>query len=288
MGAFITVCILVSMGLAFVLIGWQPSYQRDTTQRDTTVPSGGEPGSEFCGGIRNTAFLPGEVLTYKVYYSLAGMSVACAGEASFTTTQERFNGKDVYHVIGEGHTYPFYDKFFRVRDKYESYIDTANLQPYKFIRDVDEGGYKTYENVTFLKATNTAITTQGVFKVPTCIQDVLSAIFYARNINFNHYKPNDTIPFDMFLDRQVYHLYIRYLGKEKIRTRYARFRAIKFRPLLVKGTMFEGGEKMTVWVSDDPNRIALRIESPITVGKVQVDMSMYRHLRYPLNSLIDL
>lgn len=283
MRAFITVCILVSMGLAFTLIGWQPSYQRDTT-----VPAGGEPGSEFCGGIRNTAFQPGEVLTYKVYYSLAGMSVACAGEASFTTIPERFNGKDVYHVIGEGHTYPFYDKFFRVRDKYESYIDTGTLQPYKFIRDVDEGGYKTYENVTFLKSTNTAITTQGVFKVPACIQDVLSAIFYARNINFNHYKPNDTIPFDMFLDRQVYHLYIRYLGKEKIHTRYAKFRAIKFRPLLVKGTMFEGGEKMTVWVSDDPNRIALRIESPITVGKVQVDMSMYRHLRYPLSSLIDL
>ncbi|HEV9036356.1 MAG TPA: DUF3108 domain-containing protein, partial [Puia sp.] len=90
------------------------------------------------------------------------------------------------------------------------------------------------------------------------------------------------------LDRQVYHLYIRYLGKETIRTAYGKFRTIKFKPLLVKGTMFQGGEKMTVWVTDDPNHIAVRVESPITVGKVRVDMIMYHNPRYPLTSLVDL
>lgn len=240
---------------------------------------------DFCGGIRNTAFQAGEVLKYKVSYSLA-INVG-AGEATFTTTLEKFNGKDVYHVIGEGKTYGFYDKFFKVRDRYESYIDTATLQPYKFVRNVNEGGYKTYENVTFMKATNTAITTQGVYAIPSCIQDVLSAIFYARNINFSHLKPGDKIFFDMFLDRQVNHLYVRYLGKETIRTSYGKFRTIKFKPLLVKGTMFEGGEKMTVWVTDDPNHIAVRVESPVSVGNVKVDMIDNHNLRYPLNSLID-
>lgn len=253
------------------------------TPQDTTI----QPDQTFCSGIRNTAFLAGEVLTYRVYYAVAGAYFA-AGEASFTTTLEKFDHKDVYHVIGAGQTYSFEDKFFRVRDRYESYIDTQTLQPYKFIRDVDEGGYKTKENVTFIKAAGTAITGTGVYKVPDCIQDVLSAIFYARNIDFNHHKVGDKIPFDMFLDRQVYHLYIRYLGKETIRTKYAKFRTIKFRPLLIKGTMFEGGEKMTVWVTDDPNHIAVRVESPITVGKVSVDMSYYRNLRYPLSSLVDL
>ena len=251
--------------------------------QDSTI----KPDQTFCSGIRNTAFNAGEQLTYRVYYAVAGAYIA-AGEATFSTTLEKFDHKDVYHVIGDGKTYSFEDKFFRVRDRYESYIDTETLQPYKFIRDVDEGGYKTKENVTFIKAANTAITNTGVYKVPDCIQDVLSAIFYARNIDFNHHKPGDKIPFNMFLDRQVYPLYIRYLGKETIRTKYAKFRTIKFRPLLVKGTMFEGGEKMTVWVTDDPNHIAVRIESPITVGKVSVDMSYYRNLRYPLSSLVDL
>jgi hypothetical protein len=243
-------------------------------------------GDDSCT-IRNTAFQAGETLTYKVYYTLASVYVA-AGEATFNTTLDQFGGKNVYHVIAEGKTYPFYDKFFKVRDRYETYIDTGSLQPYKFIRNVDEGGYKTYENVTFSKNTGTAVTTEGVYKVPSCIQDVLSAIFYVRNLDFNHFKPGDKIPFDMFLDRQVYHLYVRYLGKETIRTKYAKFRCIKFKPLLVKGTMFQGGEKMTVWVSDDPNHIALRVESPISVGSVKVDMSYYHGLRYPLSSLVDL
>lgn len=241
---------------------------------------------EFCG-TRNTAFHAGESLTYKVFYKVANVYIG-AGEAVFSTTLERLNGKDVYHAVGEGKTYSFYDKFYRVRDRYESYIDTFNLQPYKFVRNVNEGGYKTYENVTFVKSAGTAVTTQGVFKVPPCVQDVVSAIFYARNIDFSHLHVNDTIPFYMFLDRQVYHLYIRYLGKETIRTKYAKFKTIKFKPLLIKGTIFEGGEKMTVWVSDDPNHIALRVESPISVGSVIVDMINYHNLRYPLSSLVDL
>jgi hypothetical protein len=67
---------------------------------------------------------------------------------------------------------------------------------------------------------------------------------------------------------------------------WVKFNAIKFKPLLVKGTLFEGGEKMTVWVSDDANHIPLRIESPIVVGSVKVDMMGYKNLRYPLNSLL--
>jgi hypothetical protein len=236
----------------------------------------------FCG-VRNTAFKAGEVVTMKVYYTLG--AYIGAGEASFTTTLERFNGKPVYHFVGEGKSYSFFDNFFKVRDKYESYVDTATMLPLKFIRNVDEGGHKIYNNVSFNHNTKTAASTNGVFKITDCMQDVVSSMYYARNIDFNRYKTGDKIPFDMFLDDEVYHLYIRYMGKEKLKTKYGKFNAIKFKPLLVKGTMFEGGEKMTAWVSDDPNRLLLRVESPISVGSIKVDMMSYKNLRYPLTSL---
>ncbi len=239
---------------------------------------------DFCG-IRNHAFKADEVVTMKVYYSAMGAYIG-AGEATFTTTLERYNGKAVYHCVGEGKSYSFFDGFFKVRDRYESYIDTTNLVPYKFIRNVDEGGYKKYNNVTFNQTAGTAVSTNGVFKVTKCIQDVVSAVYYARNIDFSKYKVDDKIPFDMFLDDEVFHLYIRYMGKEKIKTRYGKFNAIKFKPLLIKGTIFEGGEKMNAWVSDDPNHLLLRVESPIAVGSIKVDMMGYKNLRYPLTSLI--
>ena len=284
MRVLITAC----MALLTVAV---PSVSRDgypsrgaATRQEPGVVAREDPGSEFCGNIRNTAFNAGEQLTYRVSYVLAGVALN-GGEATFNTSLEKYQGKSVYHVVAEGKS--THDLFFKVRDKYETYIDTGTLQPYKFIRNVDEGGYKTFENVSFYKATNTAITNSGTYTIPSCVQDVISAIFYARNIDFDKYHPNDTIPFDMFLDRRVYHLHIRYLGKQTIRTKYGKFRTIKFKPLLVKGNMFEGGEKMTVWVTDDPNHIAVRIESPVSVGRIDVDMIKNHNLRYPLSSQIN-
>jgi len=241
-------------------------------------------GDDFCG-LRNTAFKEGENISLVIFYSVAGIYVN-AGTASFVTSVERMNNKPVYHVVGSGTSNSKYDWIFKVRDRYESYFDTTTLQPYKFIRNVEEGGYKKYENITFNQTANTAITTNGVFKVPNCIQDVLSAIYYARNINFDKYKTGDKIPFDMFMDNEVFHMYVRYLGKATIKTRYGKFRTIKFKPLLVKGTLFEGGEKMTVWVSDDANKVPVRIESAIVVGSIKADLMSYKNLRYPLTSLL--
>ena len=246
----------------------------------------GNPDDGFCD-IKNTAFQASELLTYKVFYTVAGAYFG-AGEANFRSTIEHLNNKPVYHITGDGSTYGFYDGIFKVRDKYETYIDTATMQPYRFIRNISEGGYKKYENVTFNKTTDVAITNDGTYKVPSCVQDVLSAIYYARNIDFNKYKPNDKITFSLFLDKEIFEMYIRYLGKETVKTKYGKFRAIKFKPLLIKGTIFEGGEKMTVWVSDDRNHVPLRIESPISVGSIKVDMISYRNLRYDLTSLIEL
>jgi hypothetical protein len=242
----------------------------------------GDPGC----GIKNLAFQAGEEVTMKVFYNAMGVYIG-AGEATFTTTLEKFNGKDTYHCVGEGKSYSFFDHFFKVRDRYETYIDTATMLPMKFIRNVNEGSQKIYNNVTFNQANATAISTNGIFKTTSCIQDVVSAVYYARNIDFNKYKVNDKIPFDMFLDDQIYHLYLRYLGKEVVKTRYGKFNAIKFKPLLIKGTIFTGGEQMNAWVSDDPNHLLLRVESPVTVGSVKVDMFGYKNLRYPLTSLIE-
>ncbi|MEP7258278.1 MAG: DUF3108 domain-containing protein [Flavitalea sp.] len=241
-------------------------------------------GNDFCE-IRNTSFNANEFISFKVFYTVAGLYVG-AGEASFTSLPEMLNNRPVFHVVGEGKTFGFYDNFFKVRDRYETFIDTVTLQPYKFIRNIYEGGYKKFENVNFNKVTNTAVTNDGVFKVPSCIQDVLSSIYYARNIDFDKYKAGDKIPFSLFLDKEVFNMYIRYVGKETVKTKYGKFKTIKFRPLLLKGTIFEGGEKMTVWISDDKNHIPVRIESPISVGSIKVDMMTYRNLRHPLSSLV--
>ncbi len=240
--------------------------------------------SDFCG-IKNTSFKEGEKLTFRVYYNMSPLWVP-AGEATFTTTAETLNGKKVYHVVGDGKTLKSYEWFYKVRDRYETYIDMETMLPLKFVRNVNENGFKIYNNVTFNHKAGKAVSTKGVYTVPKCIQDVMSAVFYARNIDYSKYKPGDKIPFSMFLDDEVFELYIRYVGKEKVTTRYGTFNAIKITPLLIEGTLFKGGEKMAIWVSDDANHIPLRVDSPILVGSVKVDLMGYEKLRNPFTSMI--
>jgi len=236
--------------------------------------------------IRNSAFKEGEKVGFTVYYSVGNLVNASAGTGAFSTTLEQLNGRSVYHVTAEGRTLPSYEWAYKARDVYETYMDTETLQPLKFIRNVNEGGYKKYQNVSFNKGANTAITNEGVFKIPACVQDVVSSVFYARNVDFNRLKINDRIAFSMFLDNEVYQMSIRYLGKETISTKYGRFKAIKIRPVTIKGNIFAGDEKMTVWVTDDANKMPVRVESPIVVGKVRIDMTSFQGLRNPMTALI--
>ena len=231
------------------------------------------------------AFQPREKISYNVYYNVIGIYVN-AGTATFTTSSERFQNSDVFHVVGEGSTNPRYDWIFKVRDRYESYFNTTDLQPVKFIRQINEGKYKKHEEVTFNQKANTATTKNGVYKVPENVQDVISVMYYARNVNYDQYKSGDKIPFNLFLSDKVYNMYIHYIGKETVKTRYGTFKAIKLKPLLLKGSIFDGGEKMTIWVTDDPNHIPVRVESPIVVGSVKVDLMHYENLRHPITAAL--
>jgi hypothetical protein len=240
--------------------------------------------TDFCN-TKNTSFKNGERIVFKVYYNMNPFWIH-AGDAQFVVNSELLENKKVFHITGIGKTAKSYDWFFKVNDKYESIIDQETLLPHRFIRNVNEGGYKIYNYVSFNHAIGKAVSTNGTFAIPHCVQDVLSAIYFARNIDYNQYKPGAKIPFSMFLDDKVYDLYIRYVGKQEIETKYGKFRAIKIMPLLIDGTIFKGGEKMTVWVSDDANHIPVRIESPILVGSIKVDMMGYENLNNPFTSLI--
>jgi hypothetical protein len=236
-------------------------------------------------GIINHCFADGETVLYKIYYSLAGVYLE-AGQVNFTCRKEELERKSVFHITAIGKTIPFYDHLYKVRDRYETFIDSATLLSYQFSRFVLEGGTKKYENIKFDREVHTAITNSGVYKIPDCTLDVLGALYYIRNMSVDNLKAGDKISFEMFMDNQLYKSYVRYMGKEVITTRYGKFHAIKIKPFLIKGTMFDAGEKMTVWVSDDSNHIPVRVQASIRIGSVKADLMEFNNLRWPLTSIV--
>ena len=143
--------------------------------------------------VENHAFNVGEKITYKIAYNWHALWLT-AGEASFTVDQATLDNRPCYHVTGYGYSYQGYDWFYKVRDTYETYMDLQTMQPLKFVRNIYEDGFTLYQNVTFNQDEHKAISLKTTIDIPDCIQDVLSAIYYARNIDFSKYNYNDTIP----------------------------------------------------------------------------------------------
>lgn len=244
----------------------------------------------------NQAYRAGEVVRYKVAYNW-GFIWVNAGEAIFKVSEEKVAGKSAFYLLASGASLKKWDWIYKVRDTYESYLDMQALRPLKFRRSTLEGKHSVnnaydfdYEKGKIYTATENSrkpLATDTI-NLPPCTFDVLSMIYEARNIDYSQYKENDKIPITLIIDGKVYDLYIRYLGKEILKTREKEtYKCFKFKPLLVEGTLFSGGENMTVWVTDDANRIPVLIEAKILVGSVKAYLSETYGLKNVIKSRIN-
>lgn len=243
--------------------------------------------------IQNKSFASGELLRYEVIYNWGPIWLESA-YTEFSVSASQLNGRPCYLFRGEGGTYPKYDWFFKVRDHFETYVDSSTFRPIRFKADIAEGSKKDKHTYIFnnaLKEVYTVITRGkkpvaiDTLNIGACSVDVLTAIYYARNIDYSKCKVNDTISMSIILDGKVFPIYVRYLGKTVYESKeLGKFNCIKFRPLLVEGSIFRGGEHMTVVVTDDENKIPLYVESAIVVGTVKVKLTTYKGLRHPLSS----
>jgi hypothetical protein len=241
-------------------------------------------------------FKPGEqvkyVLTYNWFFVWTDV-----GEVTFKVSEDEIFNQKAYRLSGFGKTYPFYDWFYEVRDVYESWVEPESLRPIYYKRDVNNDGYLidiTYkynweDSLAYAESKKTRKPfVKDTIKLPECTNDVMSIIYHARNINFSEYEINEKIPLNLLLDNKMEQVFIRYKGKEVKKVRkVGKFRCLKFTGYLVKGDIFDGGEDLEVWVTDDKNRIPVWIESPIKVGKIKARISEYEGLRYELDAKIE-
>lgn len=234
---------------------------------------------ELCT-LNNTAFKRGERLEYRVHYMWMD-----AGTAILTVTQDQkeYYGRKTYHVVGSGTSEGMFDFFFKVRDKYESYIDEEALVPYDFIRRVDEGGFKIEQDVLFNQLNNKAVSRKGTYDVPSCIQDIISAFYYSRCLNYDTLKIGDQSEIVTFLDDEIYPMRVKYLGDEILKTPLGTFHCQKFVPMIQKGRVFKDKEDMTIWLSKDKNHIPIRVQADLLVGAVKIDLTCYSGLIHPLS-----
>ena len=187
-----------------------------------------------------------------------------------------------YYITGIGKTSKFFDVFFKVRDVYETYIDTSTILPVKFLRDVYEGGHIIKQKYEFNHENNVVQTQKKQFEIPNDSQDMLSAFFYARTFNKESVLSDSVFTIPIFMDDENYFLEVKYLYDEVLETNLGDVKCMVFQPKMQEGRVFEDGEDMKIWISDDENKMLYKVETKIWAGKIKAELDEYKNNSYPI------
>lgn len=230
--------------------------------------------------VVNNAFIPGEKFSFTVYYDSYLTGKVTAGTASLEVSfqKKKIDGREVYHATGTGKSKGAFNLFYKVDDRFESYIDAEYMVPLYFLRHTVEGNYRKEDEVKFNQFTGSASSRTANMKVPVGTQDIISTFFYARTVDLSKLNPGDYFPMTFFLDDSVYVSRIYYEGKEMVKTETGTFRCLKFKPMVATGNVFSQPYPMTIWVTDDSYRIPVLARSAVIVGSVKMVLTGYQGL----------
>lgn len=246
--------------------------------------------TSFAVPQEDAAFQEGEWFKFKMSYG----KWLKAGNATLEVKESTFNGKPVYHVVGKGWTTGPVKWFFKVKDRYESYIDKETGMPYKFIRKIDEGGHTKDIEIEFdhekqqAFVDNKKYKTQKTIATEKDIQDMVSAFYYLRNnYDTESIKEGDIVTLNMFFDEENYNFRLKFLGRETIDTEFGRVKTLMFRPYVMAGRVFKEQESLTLWVSADKNKIPLCIKADLAVGSLQANLEAFKGLKHSFQVQFD-
>lgn len=236
------------------------------------------------------AYKSGEWLKFRVHYGFLNASYA-----TLHLTKDTLDNNEVYHVVGEGKTTGIASLFFKVDDRYESFFDIQSGKPYRFIRKIDEGGYTRDQEINFYHGNDMAVLNDKKnnkkfnFTIQDSIQDLISAFYFLRN-NFDarDLVIGESIGLQMLFDDDgVFKFKLKYLGTEVLKTKYGKVECLKFRPFVQSGRVFKEQESLSLWVSNDLNKIPIRIKADLVVGSIKADLDGYNGLKNQFKIIMD-
>ena len=230
--------------------------------------------------IENKAFGLGERLIFDLKYGFVKAGVA----EMFVPAIRKINGRAVYLIRFFVSSTPTFDLFYKVRDNYATYLDTVGLFPWRFEQHIREGKYKRDYAAFFDQAKHIAVTSEGVFKMPPYVNDIVSAFYFFRTLDFSGKQKGDTIRLQNFYKNKVYPLAVVYLGKTSVEVEAGKFNCILLEPKIIKGGLFKSTGSILIWLTDDERKMPVKVETKIIIGSVVAELSKYSGIRGRLKS----
>lgn len=227
-------------------------------------------------------FKAGENLEYRVHYGIFNASYA-----SLKLSNNDLNDETLL-ASGYGKTIGLARFFFKVEDYYSSYFDIKKVKPIIFKRNIYEGGYtknlEVYFDSQLKKATVNNIKNGTVKEVSTKanVQDLISSLYYLRkNFSEENIKVGDYFKINMFYDSKNRELALKFLGIETINTKFGKVECLKLMPATNRSRIFKGEGSITIWLTNDKNRIPIRVQADLLVGSIKADLDTFSGVANP-------
>ncbi len=230
--------------------------------------------------LENKAFRTGEKLTFDVKYGFVTAGIA---EMAIPKVV-RISGRDAFNVTFKVSSVPTFDAFYKVRDRYETFIDTEGLFPWRFEQHIREGGYSRDFSAFFDQRKGKAKTSEGTYDIPPMVNDIISAFYIARTFDYSKMKIGDKFKLQNFYKDTTYPLDVIYKGKETISVEAGTFDCIIVEPLVQEGGLFKSEGTIIIWLSDDVLKVPVKVKTKVIVGSIDVELSAYEGLAGDLKS----
>ena len=226
-------------------------------------------------------FKVGEHYGYKIKYGILTIGQA---DVDMSATLVKVNDRPCYKVNVLGRTVGVTD-LFKVRNNYQSYIDTASILPQKFVYSAREGDYKRDQSFIFDRNRNKVMRYENnkktEYKVPQNVQDVISSYYYLRTLDYSKLLSGSRPKAPLFFDDELYDMQVKFAGKSKVKTRFGSIDVLMLHPILPANSLFKDEESIRIFVSDDANRVPIRLEIDFKFGTVSMEMHSYKNVMHP-------
>ena len=128
---------------------------------------------------------------------------------------------------------------------------------------------------------------KGNIAIPEGTKDIISSIYYARSLDMGAAQPGDIFPVTFYLDNKNYEFRFKFLGRETIEVDAGKFKTLKVRPQVIQGRVFKDSEAITMWVTDDENKIPILVKSDIWVGSLQAEIKEMKGIKNPMSAKVN-
>jgi len=244
--------------------------------------------------VENKYFQPGEMLKYDLHIKLAISTKG--GQATLSTRQVMYGGQEALKMSLTTNSQGFARKIFKMDDTL-SCITTKELVPLAYLKDAHEGGDYTKERLGYSYPGDGTVKVRakrdknGTFRFDdtltfkTCTYDLLSVVFYARTLDYSTMKKGDKKSVNFVSGRKQLIMQIIHDGTENQKssdgTKYSCVKLV----LKISDDAFEDeDEAMKVWITNDANRLPIRMDSKLKVGSTKAILKSFTGNKYPVGT----